>query len=76
MKDFVFSTEKMQDMKQSIKNYFLEEWEEELSDFKAEQFLEFIIKNIGPSIYNQALADAHTFISERIEELFGLEKRI
>ena len=34
----------------------------------------FFLEEIGPYVYNLALADAHALMSERIEELFGLEK--
>ena len=34
-----------------------------------------MISNIGPYIYNQAIGDAYKLISERTEDLYGLEKR-
>jgi len=59
-----------------IKDYFLTEREEEIGDLPAELFLDFILKNIGPHIYNCAINDAHTFMSEKTEDLFALEKRV
>jgi len=45
----------------SIKRYFAENTESEIGDLKAAMLLEFCVKEIGPSIYNQAIADAQTF---------------
>ncbi len=45
------------------------EFDEELSEFRAEQILEFFIKTLGPAIYNQAVQDARAFITEKLEGL-------
>lgn len=58
-----------------IKNYFSKEREEELGDLGAGLLLDFILENIGPVIYNQALKDSYSFMSEKLEDLFCLEKR-
>lgn len=59
---------------ESLKGYFLSERDEELGDLAAEFLLDFFLKSVGPLIYNRALADAHAFLSERLEDLYGLEK--
>ena len=60
----------------SIQAFFLEELDEEISDFKASRVLDFITKEAGICIYNQALSDAHQLMTQKTEELFSLEKRI
>lgn len=45
------------------------DFDETLSLFRAEQILTFFVRNLGPPIYNQAIQDARTFISERLEDL-------
>ncbi|MDR3563026.1 MAG: DUF2164 domain-containing protein [Negativicutes bacterium] len=57
-----------------IQAYFLQEREEEIGNLAAEFFLDFILAKIGPSIYNQAIDDAHTLLFTQIEELYGLQK--
>jgi uncharacterized protein (DUF2164 family) len=57
-----------------LKEYFREERDEELGDLSAGLLLDFFLEQAGPAIYNQAIADAHAFLSERLEDLFGLEK--
>jgi len=75
MKDVQFSKERNQELMENIKKFFLNERGEEISSFQAGILLDFIIENIGPIIYNQALADAHALMSERLEDIYGLEKR-
>lgn len=75
METIILSAEKKQELLRSIKEFFLKERDEEISDFKASIFLSFIINKAGAVIYNQAIADAQRFMSEKSEELFSLEKR-
>jgi uncharacterized protein (DUF2164 family) len=56
----------------SIKRYFAENTESEIGDLKAAMLLEFCMKEIGPSIYNQAIADAQTYFQDKAAELAGL----
>lgn len=55
----------------SIKRYALESFEEELGDLRASLFLDFVLKTIAPSIYNQAIADAQAFMLRSIGDLEG-----
>jgi len=56
----------------SIKRYFAENIESDIGDLKAAMLLEFCVKEIGPSIYNQAIADAQTYFQDKAAELAGL----
>lgn len=56
----------------SIKRYFAENTESEIGDLKATLLLEFCVKEIGPTIYNQAIADAQTYFQDKAGELAGL----
>ena len=53
----------------SIKRYFLEQWDQEVGDLKAKLLLDFVLKEIGPSLYNQGVADAQARITEMASEL-------
>lgn len=55
----------------SIKRYFAENMDEEIGDLKASLLLEFCVKEVGPSIYNQAIADAQACMQERVADLDG-----
>jgi len=55
----------------SIKRYFDENMDEEVGDLKAALLLEFCLKEIGPSIYNQAIGDAQAYMQEKAVDLDG-----
>lgn len=56
---------------ESIQRFFAEEMEDEIGDLKALRILEFFIREIGPSVYNQAIADAQSFLQEKTADLGG-----
>ncbi|NLY74724.1 MAG: DUF2164 domain-containing protein [Firmicutes bacterium] len=48
-----------------IQQYFREERDEEIGNLAAELLLDFIIKQIGPYLYNQAIDDVQTVITQK-----------
>ena len=52
-----------------LKGFYKENFDEELSEHRAERLLDFFIKQLGPPIYNQAIADARAFMYEKLEDL-------
>jgi uncharacterized protein (DUF2164 family) len=55
----------------SIKRFFEEEMDEPVGDLKALRVLDFCLREIAPSVYNQAIADAQGYITERVADLSG-----
>jgi uncharacterized protein (DUF2164 family) len=55
----------------SIKRFAREELELDLGEIKASLVLDFVLKEAGPSIYNQGLEDAGRFFAERVDDLPG-----
>ena len=55
----------------SIRRYVAEQLDEEIGELQARLMLEFIVKEIGPSIYNVAIADAQAYFRERVSDLEG-----
>jgi uncharacterized protein (DUF2164 family) len=53
----------------SIKRFFSEELDEDIGDLKAALVLDYFAAEIAPSVYNQALADAQTYIVAKAEDL-------
>ena len=51
--------------------FFREEFDEELSAFRAERLLEFLAESYAPAIYNQAVQDARAFIQTKLDDLDG-----
>lgn len=56
----------------SIKRYVRENLDEEIGDLKAALLLEFVLKEIAPSVYNQAIADAQAYVQDRLADLEGV----
>ncbi|MGM0879764.1 MAG: DUF2164 domain-containing protein [Bacillota bacterium] len=64
----------------NIQQFFELERSETIGSIAAEQLLEFMIKEIGPYMYNHAINDARKTVLERMQsledELFALEKPV
>lgn len=74
MQSIVLRKEFEEEIVKQIKLFFLTDRDEEISDFKASLYLNFILKEIGPYIYNQAVDDAYQLMLRKVEDLYGLEK--
>ena len=61
--------EARQEAIQSIERWFQEERGERIGNIAAGALLGFVLEEIGPSIYNQAVADVQERLGARIAEL-------
>lgn len=52
-----------------IKDFFKQEFEEDLGDLKAGIVLDFILKKAGHAIYNRGVNDARKWFREKFEDL-------
>jgi uncharacterized protein (DUF2164 family) len=55
----------------SVKRFFAEQFDEQISDFRAESLLDFFVKALGPPVYNQAIRDALGFMQGKMADLEG-----
>ncbi len=53
----------------SIQRYFEENMDEPIGNIAADGLLEFFLREIGPCIYNQAVADAQQRMQTQVAEL-------
>lgn len=53
----------------SIQRYFSENMDEPIGSLEAGSLLSFFLKEIGPVVYNKAIADAQARLQERVAEL-------
>ena len=60
-----------QDLVRSIQRYFREQHDVELSDLRARLLLDFVVAEVGPSIYNRAIQDAQRYFQDRTQDLDG-----
>ena len=55
----------------SVQRYFNENMSEPIGNLPAGLLVDFLIEEVGPAIYNQAIADAQTRIQLRAADLTG-----
>ena len=53
----------------SIERYFLENMEEKIGNVTAGALLGFFLEELGPIVYNQAVADVQERLQARVSEL-------
>ncbi|OPJ62879.1 DUF2164 domain-containing protein [Clostridium oryzae] len=70
----VITDEKKKEMISSIKEYFLDDRDEEIGDLAAGMILNFIIDELAPEFYNQGVFDSYKYMNERIEDLLSIQK--
>ncbi len=62
-----------------IQYYYEVERSETMGELAATDILEFMLKTIGPHVYNQALEDARKMLNDRFaaveDELYAMHKR-
>jgi uncharacterized protein (DUF2164 family) len=68
------SKEKRDEMISELKEYFYKEREEELGDLAASLMVDFIIEKLGPEFYNQGVFDSYVYMTDRVEDLLGIQK--
>jgi len=63
------SSEARKDAISSIKRYFEENMSEPIGDLPAGLLLTFFVDEIGPIIYNRAVADVQARLAQRVSDL-------
>lgn len=66
--------DKRDEMISEIKEYFLNEREEELGDLASGLVLDFIIDKLANEFYNQGVYDSYKYMEDRIEDLLSIQK--
>jgi len=61
--------ERKSEISRALADYFAKEFDEEMSEFRAAAVVEFMLGQIGPSQYNQAIADARKYMADKINDL-------
>jgi len=56
----------------SIKQYVARNLDQDIGDLQAGLLLDYFLKELGPSVYNQAVQDAQRYFQERVSDLEGV----
>jgi uncharacterized protein (DUF2164 family) len=57
--------------KGELQALFLSEFDETLSEFRADAVLNLFLKTLGPAVYNQAVQDVRAHIQGKLDDLDG-----
>lgn len=72
------SREEKKEIVERVIAFFAEERDETLGHLAAEQIVDFMIGELGPHVYNQAIGDARALLADKFnqmeDELYALEK--
>ena len=61
--------EELAEVLPSLRRYFREEMDEELTELRSKLVLDYILKEIAPFAYNRGVKDAERYFRARVEEL-------
>jgi uncharacterized protein (DUF2164 family) len=50
---------------------FAKEFDDPLSDFRASEIVDLMLKTLGPAIYNQAVQDVRAHMQDKLDDLDG-----
>jgi len=65
------SPERRASLLTATKEYFSNEFDEPLSDFRAQGLLDFFVRELGPPVYNQGVRDASSFMQAKLTDIEG-----
>ena len=65
------SDERRSILVEAIQRQFAADFDEPLSEFRAEQILDFFVAELGPPVYNQGVRDASAYITEKLADIEG-----
>lgn len=59
-------------LRQKTISMYREDFDEDISDFKADRILDAFIEKLGPGIYNAAIEDMKIYLMNKMEDLDAL----
>ena len=71
MKKITLSEDRRARLIGQLQTLFEREFDERLSDFRAEQILDLMLVTLGPGIYNQAVQDVRAHFQSKLDDLDG-----
>jgi uncharacterized protein (DUF2164 family) len=71
MKQITLADDRRQRLIGQLQTLFAAEFDEALSEFRAEQILNLMLTTLGPGIYNQAVQDVRGHLQTKLDDLDG-----
>ena len=71
MKIADLSDEIRDSLKRELQSQYRTEFDEELSEFRAESLLDIMMRAVAPAIYNAAVHDVRAHLQSKLDDLDG-----
>jgi uncharacterized protein (DUF2164 family) len=65
------SPERRREILDHLQKLYVRDFDEPLSDFRADALLDLFMKAVGPAIYNQAVRDVRAHLQRKLDDLDG-----
>ena len=75
MMDIKLSTAQKDELRKKLVTIYFDEFDEEISDFKADRILDAFLEKLAPAIYNSALQDMKQFMITQLEDLEAIHTK-
>ena len=54
-----------------LQKLFSTEFDERLSEFRADEIIDLMLRTMGPAVYNQAVQDVRAHLQSKLDDLDG-----
>ena len=71
MKAITLTEERRARLIGQLQSLFQTEFDESLSEFRAEQIIDLMLTTLGPGVYNQAVQDVRAHLQSKLDDLDG-----
>ena len=71
MKQIELTDERRDALIAHLQTLFSTEFDETLSAFRAGEIIDHVLKTLGPTVYNQAVADVRAHFQTKLDDLDG-----
>lgn len=71
MKSIELAQDRRDRLRDHLQRFFTEEFDETLSDFRANELIDLLLRTLGPEVYNQAVQDVRAHLQVKLDDLDG-----
>ena len=71
---FNITKDQKDEMIQLLQQYFKEEQGEDIGNLQAMLLLDFMLEKFAPIFYNLGVEDCHQYLTEKIDDIFEIQK--
>jgi uncharacterized protein (DUF2164 family) len=71
VKEVTLTPERREALCRLVQQKFSAEFEEQLSEFRAGEIIDLMLKAMGPAVYNQAVQDVRAHLQGKLDDLDG-----